>query len=188
MRIACEHLSKPCLGHAVNGDAVLVRSIDGGALVGLIDALGHGPTAAEIARRAVARLAEVPVGDGVLSVMEDLHAALHGTRGAAAMLLLLRHRRVEGCTVGNVDMRVLGGSVPVVQSPGIVGVRIRRYNVFAAEVPVGSRLLLFSDGISASVPVGETREMDPAAACRFIFQGYRRAHDDATILVIDVKE
>jgi phosphoserine phosphatase RsbX len=188
VRIASQLLSQPCAGYRVNGDAALVRPIDAGFLIGLIDALGHGPRAAEVAERATARLAEVPVKDGVLGVMEDLHRCLEGTRGAAALVLLLRQGRLEGCTVGNVDLRTLGGPVPVVQSPGIVGVRVRRYNIFAADLPTGSRLFLFSDGISSSVPVAETRDMDPAAACRFIFQGFRRAHDDATILVIDVKD
>lgn len=188
MKIASQVLSQPCAGHRLNGDAALVRPIDGGFMVAVIDALGHGPAAAEVSARATARLTEVPVDDGVLGVMQDLHQSLEGTRGAAALICLLTEGRLEGCTVGNVDLRTLGGPVPVVQSPGILGVRVRRYNVFAAEVRAGSRLFLFSDGISSSVPVAETRDMDPAAACRFIFKGFRRLHDDATILVIDVKE
>ena len=187
MNIVAEHLSLPCEGYDVNGDAVLVRTIDGGFLVAVIDALGHGPTAAAIANQGIAYLAQAAVPDGVLSVMHGLHDALQGSRGAAAMVLVLRGGAIEGCGVGNVDLRTLGGSVPARLSPGIIGVRVRRYNVFTGAVPPGARLLIFSDGISAQVPIAETASMAPAEACRFIHGKYRRAHDDSTILVIDVK-
>lgn len=187
MNIVAEHLSQPCEGYDVNGDAALVRAIDGGFLVAVIDALGHGPTAAAIAEQGMDYLAHAPVPEGVLAVMHGLHEALRGTRGAAAMVAVMRGGAIEGCGVGNVDLRTLGGTVPARLSPGIIGVRVRRYNVFAGSVPPGARLLIFSDGISAQVPVAETASMDPADACRFIQRGYRRAHDDSTILVIDVK-
>jgi negative regulator of sigma-B (phosphoserine phosphatase) len=187
VNIAAEHISLPCEGHLVNGDAVLVRRLADGYLAAVVDALGHGPTAAEIARVAREHLAANEVRAGVLELMHDLHGSLAGTRGAAAMVMLLRGGRLEGCGVGNVDLRTVGGAVPVVQSPGILGVKVRRFNVFVGQVPPGARLLVFSDGISAQVPVGETAALDPAAACRFIVNGYRRAHDDSTILVIDVK-
>jgi negative regulator of sigma-B (phosphoserine phosphatase) len=120
--------------------------------------------------------------------MQSLHEALRGTRGAAAMLSVLCNGRLEGCGVGNVEMRSIGAYVPVVQSPGILGVRVRRYNVFASDVAPGARLVLFSDGISAQAPVGQTHSMGAREACDFLFRGYRRSHDDATILVVDVRE
>ena len=104
------------------------------------------------------------------------------------MVAVMRGGAIEGCGVGNVDLRSLGGAVPARLSPGIIGVRVRRYNVFAGSVPPGARLLIFSDGISAQVPIAQTASMAAAEACRFIQNGYRRAHDDSTILVIDVKD
>jgi negative regulator of sigma-B (phosphoserine phosphatase) len=188
VNIVAEHLSVPCEGYDVNGDAVLVRAIEGGFLVAVIDALGHGPTAAAIANQGIAHLVQAHIPGGVLAVMHGLHDALHGTRGAAAMVLVMRGGAVEGCGVGNVDLRTLGGAVPARLSPGIIGVRVRRFNVFAGSVTPGSRILIFSDGISAQVPIAETAGMAPAEACSFIQRGYRRAHDDSTILVIDVKD
>lgn len=187
MKVTAQHISVPCAGQQVNGDVVVVRDLDDGVLVAVVDALGHGPTAADIATRAAAHLSDARVGDSVLGVMEQLHDALHGTRGAAAMLLLLRAGAIEGCSVGNVDMRVLGSQVPVVQSPGILGVRVRRYHVFRADLAPGARLVLFSDGVSSQAPVAETRDMDAGEACQFLLRGYRRSHDDATVLVIDVE-
>lgn len=188
MKVIAEHLSEPCQGFDRNGDAVVVRSTAGGTLLAVVDALGHGPTAADIADRAVAHLGEAPLEQGVIGVMEGLHAALRGTRGAAAMVSLLRGGRLEGCGVGNVEMRSLRAYVPVMQSPGILGVRVRRYNVFAGDISPGARIVLFSDGISAQAPVGQTERMHTREACEFLYRGYRRSHDDATVLVADVRE
>ena len=188
MKFATEHVSMPCAGHEANGDIVVIRKGEDRTLVAVVDALGHGPTAAEIATRAASHLATAKLTGGILSVMEQLHTALSGTRGAAAMVLLLGGSSVEGCGVGNVDLRSLGSYVPVVLSPGILGVRVRRYNVFKGELTTGTRLVVFSDGISSHAPIAETKDMLATEACEFLFQRYRRSHDDATILVIDVKD
>ncbi len=188
MKFATEHISVPCAGQQANGDVVVIRRLEDRTLIAVIDALGHGPSAAEIATRAATHLSTAELKGSVLAVMEDLHAALEGTRGAAAMVLLLVANTVEGCGVGNVDLRALGGYVPVVLSPGILGVRVRRYNVFKGELAPGARLVMFSDGISTQVPIAQIKDMGAHEACKFLLQGYRRSHDDATILVIDVKD
>lgn len=167
---------------------VVVRVTEAAALVAVVDALGHGPTAADIAVRARDHLMGTPLDEAMAKTIERLHEALRGTRGAAAMVALLRDGAIEGCGVGNVELRTLGGSVPVVQSPGILGVRVRRYNVFSARLEPGTRLVLFSDGISAHAQLAQTEGMEPGDACEYIFRGYRRAHDDASVLIVDVKE
>jgi phosphoserine phosphatase RsbX len=187
VRFAAEHISVPCAGHYANGDIVVIRSLEDRTLVAVVDALGHGPSAAEIAARAAKHLASAKV-EGVLGVMEDLHAALSGTRGAAALVLVLRANTIEGCSVGNVDLRALGSYVPVVLSPGILGVRVRRYNIFKGALTLGARLVVFSDGISSHAPVAQTKDMGAQEACKFLLEHYRRSHDDSTILVIDVKD
>ncbi|HEY5950004.1 MAG TPA: SpoIIE family protein phosphatase [Kofleriaceae bacterium] len=166
----------------------MIRNVEHRTLVAVIDALGHGPTAAVIAAQASSYLSTAKLEKGVLGIMEELHAALSGTRGAAAMVLLLAANTIEGCSVGNVDLRALGSYVPVVQSPGILGVRVRRYHIFKGELTAGSRLAVFSDGISSHAPVAQIKDMGAKDACEFLLQRYRRSHDDATILVIDVKD
>lgn len=187
MKITANHINEACRGETRSGDAVVVRTGGDASLVAVIDALGHGPTAADIAECATLHLADAPLGD-MATLMEGLHDALRGTRGAAAMVALLRDGAIDGCGVGNVELRTLGATVPVVQSPGILGVRVRRYKVFSGPIAAGARLMLFSDGISPHVGIGSTRQMDPRAACEYVFEKFRRPHDDATILVVDVEE
>lgn len=188
MKITAEHINRPCDGELRSGDAAVVRTVAGASLVAVVDALGHGPRAADIADQASEHLVKTPLGDDMAATMEGLHEALRGTRGAAAMVAVLRGGSIHGCGVGNVELRSLNATVPVVQSPGILGVRVRRFKVFTGQIAAGARLMLFSDGISPQVVLGQTRAMDPRAACEYVFEKYRRAHDDATVLVVDVEE
>lgn len=188
MKIVAEHINRPCDGETRSGDAAIVRAADGVALLAVVDALGHGPRAADIADRAAEHLVEAPLGGDLTETMEQLHDALRGTRGAAAMVAVLRGGCIDGCGVGNVELRSVGASVPVVQSPGILGVRVRRYKVFSGQIAAGTRLALFSDGISPRMVLGKTRDMPPRDACQYVFEKFRRPHDDATILVVDVEE
>ena len=50
-------LSRPREGESVNGDAVIVRRHGDAVLVAVVDALGHGPKAAEVAEASTEWLA-----------------------------------------------------------------------------------------------------------------------------------
>jgi phosphoserine phosphatase RsbX len=72
-------------------------------------------------------------------------------------------------------------------SPGVLGSSVRQFRVFAGELHVGSRLALFSDGISSRFSLDDVRKLPPAEACASIVHRHAHAHDDATILVADVE-
>ena len=86
MRLSVAHRSRPKQGEVANGDAALVREEGGHTLVAVVDALGHGPMAAQAAAEAVRCLSSLPLGTSVEPLVEALHAALRGGRGAAVML------------------------------------------------------------------------------------------------------
>ena len=181
------HGSVPRVGEIANGDAVVVRHFDGGALVAVIDALGHGPKAADVADLAASMLAAVPLdagSRGVLGIFDLVHDALRGSRGAAAMICVVEQDRIEGCGVGNVELRCAGVSLPVVLSPGILGVGKVRMRPFAGRLNPGCRLYMFSDGISRRAPFTELARLSGDEACRELLDRYRRNHDDASVLVL----
>lgn len=188
MNAARFHLVRPRVGEVACGDGAIVRDEGGRTLLAVVDALGHGPLAAEVTSLALTCLARVALDGGAVGVQSELNDALRGTRGAAAMVCLLEGERLTGCGVGNVELRTDPRSVPVVLSPGILGSSVRRFRSFEGAVPRGSRVLLFSDGVSGTrLRLDELRALDPEAACRAIVQRFAYPHDDASVLVADVR-
>lgn len=186
MRLVASHLSIPKVGEEVNGDAVVVREDGAATLVAVIDALGHGPGAFAAAKVAVEELAVVALNRGVQYVIERVHDKLHGTRGAAAMVCLWAGQKLSGCSVGNVDMRILGSRIPIMLTPGILGSRVRSYRIFEGSLAPRDRLIIFSDGISSHLSVDETARLPREEACKSIMERHRRTHDDATVVVAEI--
>jgi negative regulator of sigma-B (phosphoserine phosphatase) len=184
---AVAHLSAPKLGERVNGDAVVLREeADGRLLVGVIDALGHGPGAEEVSQVAVEHLSKMPFGTDLGAMMEDVHRRLRGTRGAAATFCYVADGKLQACGVGNVDFRCEETKIPFIFSPGILGVRVERFRVSSARLSPATRLVFFSDGIPLVSRLEDLRALPPADACRSIFNKHRRDDDDATVLIADL--
>ncbi len=191
MTALVEFLTVPKDGETQNGDAAMVRRfVDGGldgALIAVIDALGHGPLAAEAAAVALRYLADAPVAQGLRVIVEELHARLRGTRGAAGMFVLVREHRLEGCGVGNVALRSYRANVPAMLTPGVLGAggSLKSLRVFRAELSSGDRLVVHSDGIDARFDELVARRDPALETCHAIMKRNRRPHDDATVLVAD---
>lgn len=186
MNLHVAHRSSPKPGEHVNGDAVFVRrDEDGSALLAIIDGLGHGPIAAEASQAAITRLETTALKTSVAGVMQLLHEDLRRTRGAAATVCMIRGRTLEACAVGNVQLWCTK-PLPLVVSPGIVGHRVSTFRSCSYELKSAARIALASDGISTRVRLDEFAKLSPTQACDAIFLQYRRADDDATILVADL--
>jgi negative regulator of sigma-B (phosphoserine phosphatase) len=185
VRLETSYLTKPADGEIASGDAVVVRRDESTTMIAMIDVLGHGPEAAKVAATATKHLEHAPVKKAT-DLLMSLHDALRGSRGAAASICVVRGDRVDGCGVGNVEIRVLGSPVPVLLTPGIVGQRVHRLRSFEGRLSAGDRLVFFSDGISSQVPLGELRSLSPADACATVMRQHRRRYDDATVLISDL--
>lgn len=183
-----EHRSLPREGELECGDLAIVRADGESTLLAVIDALGHGPHAAAAAALAADHLTSASLEGGLLPLVEGLHAALRGSRGAAAMIVLLApDGRLQGCGVGNVELRTVGSRVPAVLTPGVLGASINRLRTFEGRVAAGDRLVIFSDGLSSRIDFDRVRGLAPGAACDALMAQYRRTHDDSTVLVTDIE-
>ncbi len=185
MKLTVSHATRPKIGESVNGDAVVIRTEETRGLFAVVDALGHGPTAAEVARRAHDYLAQVALDIGIDRIVTGLHGALRASRGAAAMVCVVEGGRLDGCGVGNVELRTSGSDVPVVLSPGILGSSVRSFRVFRGRLHQRSRIVVFSDGISARFELDSLRHLGADELSRRLVSDHGRAHDDATALVVD---
>jgi negative regulator of sigma-B (phosphoserine phosphatase) len=185
-RVSAAWISRPRTGESVNGDAVIVRPFGSAVLVAVIDALGHGPKAADVAQASAEWLgAAAPEDGGAPALVNGLHKKLHGSRGAAALLFLVSTNGIEACSVGNVELRSMTGKLPFVLTPGVLGVRLRAPKICSSP-PLIDRFVLHSDGISGRFDLRAWRTQTPSDLASLIFGAHRHAHDDATVVVIDI--
>jgi phosphoserine phosphatase RsbX len=186
--ITSAYRTRPKAGESICGDAAVVRGLGPSrTLFALIDVLGHGPVAAEVAALAVATLHTCDASSGVPEIVATLGAALRGGRGAAALIGLIDEGEVRACIIGNIELRVSrSGAVAVVHSPGVLGVSVRKLHVFEGRVRPGDRLLAFSDGIAGAVGTADFEGLSPEAACERALEKFGSFEDDAAVLVLDV--
>lgn len=185
MTLRIAHRCRAKLGEVACGDAVVVRRADPITLFAVVDGLGHGERAEEAARSCVDHLAAAP-----LSAMKDLvngvHRRLRGTRGAAATICTYRGGVLEGCGVGNVELRATGTRVPAALTPGILGAQLGSLRVFRASLSPGDRVALFSDGVSRQLSLESVADRALEDACGLLFEQHAGGSDDATLLLAEV--
>ena len=175
-----------------SGDLHVVALLPHGALLAVIDGLGHGPEAALAAREAAAVLranAERPV----LDLIERCHERLRKTRGAVMSLVSLdtRSATIDCCGVGNVEgvlFRAHTGSgrkretIPL--RGGVVGYRLPVTKVSTQEVSAGDVLILVSDGIQSSFSDKIELDSQPQLIADAILAQCAKGSDDALVLVV----
>jgi negative regulator of sigma-B (phosphoserine phosphatase) len=188
MTLDVAYRSIPMHGETVNGDGVVYRSEEGRSLLAVIDGLGHGPKAHEVAVKAFEVLTAVALDQSLESIMSELDDALRSGRGAAATVCLIDGDRLAGCGVGNVEMRAAGCVLPVVLSPGVLGGRVRTMRCFRGVLQPGARLVMFSDGISGRFALRDFDDSSASELCETLMSRFGKNQDDATVLVADVKE
>jgi len=178
-------------GEVESGDLHVVHPFDGGALVAVIDGLGHGPEAAVAARHAAAVL-DNHYKETVVGLLERCHETLRGTRGA---VITLASFRADGPTmswagVGNIEATLLRrepgeqrtresvmlvGGVPGHQLPPLR----------ASDVPIarGDTLVLSTDGIRAGYMDTVASDHTPRQIADRLLADYGKGTDDALVLV-----
>ena len=177
--------TRPCAGESANGDAVFVFTASERAVLAVVDALGHGPAAAECAARAMLALQAAAAKATLLEIMDQVHVALRGSRGAAMTALLLTPASWSACAVGNVSMKASGVAFDVPMSPGVLGGRVRKMRVAEAAPRPRARLALFSDGLSSRWSLDPASTLRAREMCAQLFSAHAKTSDDATLLIVD---
>ncbi|HEY5675771.1 MAG TPA: ATP-binding protein [Myxococcales bacterium] len=185
---ACQPLQSE---HAC-GDAWACRAAAARTRLLVVDGLGHGPLAASAAQVALQAFAGTDALPGPEAVVHALHAALRPTRGAALAVaeLDMVSRTLRFCGVGNIagllqDPASAGRGL--VSHNGIGGHEARRIQEFSARWPAGGILVLHSDGITSHWTLkGDSglRARHGGVIAGVLFRDFRRASDDATVVVL----
>jgi anti-sigma regulatory factor (Ser/Thr protein kinase) len=154
------------------------------------DGLGHGPNAEVASQRAreifMSYTDQYPLRD----LMENLHNAMTSTRGGAVSMAEISVERgeVSFCGIGNVAGRLLAvDSRSLVSNNGTVGYKIGRIQTFTYPWTPDTVLVLNSDGLTTKLGLRDypgSLARHPAVIAALLHRDFRRANDDATVLVI----
>jgi negative regulator of sigma-B (phosphoserine phosphatase) len=178
-------------GQPTSGDGHLVKPLDRGVLVAVVDGLGHGPEAAAAAAQAV-RTLESHAEQPVVSLVERCHEALRDTRGAVMSLASYsaRNDTLAWLGVGNVEGLLLPhldsshrSSVSLLLRPGVLGTRLPAVSAAVVPVKPGDILILATDGIRSDFAGGVIPTDPLQKIADRILATYGTTTDDALVLV-----
>jgi anti-sigma regulatory factor (Ser/Thr protein kinase) len=179
----------PLPGLEACGDAWAAAQTPGRSIIAVMDGLGHGPLAAESARRVI----EVFLDDPSQSPAETIrrsHPALHRMRGVAMAIaeVLPQRGEVRYAGIGNISGVILaaGASHSMVSRYGIVGQEIRKIQEFTYDWPTGAVLIMHSDGLMSRWSLEDYPGLaarDPAVIAGVLYRDFSRRRDDVTVVV-----
>ena len=179
----------PVKGETLCGDAWSVSEAEGRLLAMVADGLGHGPDAAHASQEALAVLRE-SAAMRPCEILDEMHAALRSTRGAAVSIAELRvgTPEVRFAGVGNVTGSILsrGAQRNMVSHNGTLGHAVRHCQEFTYPWSSNSLLVMHSDGITSQWDLKHypgIQMRDPTVIAAVIYRDYKRGRDDATVFV-----
>lgn len=179
-------------GQPVSGDAGLVQPFENGALIAVIDGLGHGTEAAAASRTALEILEEADAGAPVTMLIERCHKAMLRTRGSAMALATLHagDNSMAWTGIGNVDAVLLrrpGGTLrqdmALLNRGGVVGYRMPAPRMSVVPIAPGDLLVFTTDGIGSRFAQSVERDAPPQEIAETVLELYGKPTDDALVLV-----
>ena len=168
----------------------MVRHFDGGALLAVIDGIGHGEEAAAAARVAENAIASRPQ-DLPETLVVRCHEALHHTRGVVLSIASINLRRasLSWLGIGNVRALVHHRGVPPTREElllrgGVVGgaglPNLRASDISLRELDT---VIFATDGIRPQFADALEFGGSPQSVADEILAGYCHGGDDALVLV-----
>jgi anti-sigma regulatory factor (Ser/Thr protein kinase) len=180
-------------GELVSGDGWAVSPSGDQVSVMVVDGLGHGPDAAQVADSALREFDARPAGTPA-AVLGRLHEALRGTRGAAAAVASLDAAAgsIVFAGAGNIAGRIISGTEDrsLLSQHGTVGVQVRRTQDLHYPWPDHAILVLHSDGVATRWTLEGSAGLlrcDLAVIAAWLIRDHSRGRDDATVVVIGRK-
>lgn len=186
-----EHSSlvRPCPGQILSGDAVVIRPLEQGLFVAIVDVLGHGPEAHELTQVIDAYLARYGTSD-VSGLMTRLHQHLKGTRGAAVGLCAIDATtgRIDYAGIGNTALRLFGkAETRLVSQDGVLGQNMRTPLAQTLQLEPGDLIVLYTDGVSDRFTSDDYPGISrhaPKEVASNIVQRFGKDHDDAACIAV----
>ena len=178
-------------GEVESGDRHAVRTFPHGALLAVMDGLGHGEQAAAAANRAVKVLQTLEI-EPVVSLFKGCHERLRSTRGVVMSVAVFNavDETMTWIGVGNVegvllraDPTVVPGHKSLVSRNGVVGSRLPLLEAAIVPVMRGDTLIFATDGIGSEFTQHLALGDGPQQLADKILAQYATRTDDALVLV-----
>lgn len=174
-----------------SGDYYAVKLIQSGALLAVVDGLGHGKQAAESAKLAVSTVCE-HTENSIPSIFVRCHEQLKGTRGVVMSLALFNaaNRTMTWAGIGNVEGLLIRRRIDsaaransLMLGSGVIGYRLPHVRASIKTVSPGDFVILSTDGIRTGFDEGLNLRSPPQQIADSILASHRRDDDDALVLV-----
>jgi negative regulator of sigma-B (phosphoserine phosphatase) len=182
----------PLAGEARSGDLAVFAPYDGGALVAVIDGLGHGAAAADAAEAAAAVLGERP-DDPPELLLKRCHDALRSTRGVVATLAWfdLATSGLAWTGIGNVEGRLVRadrGEGDSNDSPtlfgGVLGWSLPAVRVVRTRLAPGDCVVMATDGVAADFGSSLAPGVPADEQAKRVLASHARGSDDALVVAV----
>jgi len=179
-----------CATHAEeqeSGDLYAVAALPGGALIAVVDGLGHGAEAAVAAREAIAEIKSRP-SDDIVACVRRCHERLRGTRGVVMSLAVLdaRARLLSWLGVGNVEAALVRGedgrgTESIMLYGGVIGQQLPALRVTSVAIEPGDLLVLATDGVRGGFASSLDPRGDPSEVAAGLLESHGKGTDDALV-------
>lgn len=176
-------------GESSSGDRGVVVPFPGGALVAVIDGLGHGKDACIASERAEEVLAAQPAAP-VTDLVQRCHEALRQTRGVVMSVASFDAERgtMSWLGVGNVEAILVradtsAAAEAVAMRGGTIGYMLPPLNPRTLVVHPGDTLVLATDGIRHGFKDEVRGTREPQEIADAIIANWSKTSDDACAIV-----
>jgi len=193
MVLEASYYIRPMPGHHVGGDAAVVREVEDGLLVSIVDVLGHGIEAHELAVQIRSFFEATTVTDPAM-LADALHARFRGGRGAAVGICHIR--RDDGVVTfvghGNTATRRLWQQpARLVSRDGTIGAQIRSSLAQTLKLEAGDVLLMYTDGVKDRFELADYRHVisdTTRSIARNVVEMFGKDHDDAACIAVRIAD
>lgn len=178
----------PFKGEEACGDAWTVHCNAVGLKLLLADGLGHGVFAADAALAATAAFHRVPTA-APSAVLETVHRALRGTRGAAVAVASVENDgKLRYAGLGNISGVILGGAKAqyLLSHNGTAGHTASRFQEFEYTIQPVSLVIMHSDGLITSWSLDAypgLANRHPSVIAGVLYRDASRGRDDICVVV-----
>jgi phosphoserine phosphatase RsbX len=176
-------------GEARSGDLAVFAPSQRGALVAVIDGLGHGDAAADAAE-AAGEVLRTHVEQSPQDLLELCHRQLRRTRGAVMTLAWfdLEARAMTWTGIGNVEARFVRVGNDRHPSPvvlgGVVGYNLPQARLGTIPLEPGDAVVLATDGVAADFSQSLASGVAAQKLAERVLERHAKGTDDALAAVV----